>query len=157
MWFRTLRLSCSLATPFSSIVCALFSTQWRGEEGPPLTCALPTSGRPFPLRLFSTTYERANLQVLCFVISATVRGWRPLPFYFQVFCSISRWTYPAKSVEWQDYGKTDISGRGRMCYRIEIPGGSGRQEAAGGLRTFSGYERTERAQLQAAAGGSEDD
>src|SRR5215469_14636026 len=72
-------------------------------------------------------------------------------------CYIRRWTCPMKSVEWQGYGKTHISWRGGMRYRIEISGRGGGQKAAGGLRAVSGRERAERAQLQATACGSQDD
>ena len=40
------------------------------------------------------------------------------------------------SVEWQAYGKIDISWRGRMRHGFEVSGRSGGQAAAGGLRDF---------------------
>ncbi len=40
-------------------------------------------------------------------------------------------------VKCRHHGKTDISGRGWVCNGIEVSGGSGRQEAVGGLRIVS--------------------
>src|SRR5215472_1641802 len=62
-----------------------------------------------------------------------------------------------KSVELQGYGKTHISRRGRLRYRIEVPDRGGRKKTAGGLRALPGHQRAEGAQLQAAAGGTQDD
>src|SRR5437667_3534250 len=60
-------------------------------------------------------------------------------------------------LEYELYGKTHFSWRGRMRYGFQIFGRGSGQTAAGGLRHLSGVARVAGPKLQAATGRSEND